>query len=137
MASVRRRYPTLADNPDYTAIINARQAGRLRAWLQDARERGVEIRAARARPERAVPAGLELIPPTVLLDPPDEAMVMREEIFGPLLPVHSYDSHEQAVAYVLGRDKPLAFYTFDRDPDRASRRRWTGSAPAWPASTTC
>lgn len=120
LASMRRRYPTLANNPDYTATINDRQAGRLRAWLEDARERGVAIRQHAPEGEQ-VPVGLELIPPTVLLDPPDEAMVMREEIFGPLLPVKSYDDVNEAIAYVLARDKPLAFYAFDRDADRVEK----------------
>ena len=120
LASVARRYPTLADNPDYTATVNARQADRLRAWLTDARERGVEILQHAAQDARQGD-GLEIIPPSVLLDPPDEALVMREEIFGPLLPVRSYDSHDEAIAYVLGRDKPLAFYAFDRDAERCER----------------
>ncbi len=117
LTSVRKRYPSLAGNPDYTTTINSRQAGRLREWLADAQQRGVQV--VQHAPEGEVaPPGMELIPPTVLLDPPEEAMVMREEIFGPLLPVKSYDSHEQAIAYVLGRDKPLAFYPFDRDQPR-------------------
>lgn len=120
LASVARRYPTIADNPDYTATVNARQADRLRAWLADARERGVEV-LQHAPQDARQGGGLEIIPPTVLLDPPDEAMVMREEIFGPLLPVRSYDSHDEAIAYVLGRDKPLAFYAFDRDASRCER----------------
>ena len=120
LASIKRRYPTLAGNPDYTATVNGRQASRLRAWLADAQQRGVQV-LQHAPAGETVPAGLELIPPTVLLDPPDEALVMREEIFGPLLPVKSYDSHEQAVAYVLGRDKPLAFYAFDKDAERCER----------------
>jgi coniferyl-aldehyde dehydrogenase len=120
LASVRRRYPRLADNPDYTAVINSRQAGRLRAWLEDARARGVEIRQHAPEGE-VMPAGVELIPPTLLLDPPEEAQVMREEIFGPLLPVKSYDNYNDAVGYVLGRDKPLAFYAFDRDQVRVER----------------
>ena len=120
LASVARRYPTIADNPDYTATVNARQADRLRAWLADARERGGEV-LQHAPQDARQGGGLEIIPPTVLLDPPDEAMVMREEIFGPLLPVRSYDSHDEAIAYVLGRDKPLAFYAFDRDASRCER----------------
>jgi coniferyl-aldehyde dehydrogenase len=117
MASLKRRYPTLADNPDYTVTVNARQADRLRAWLADARQRGVEV-LQHVPPGETVPAGLELIPPTLLLDPPDDALVMREEIFGPLLPICSYDEYEQAIAQVLRRDKPLAFYTFDKDHAR-------------------
>ena len=120
MASVKRRYPGLASNPDYTTTVNARQATRLREWLADAQQRGVAT-VQHAPGGETVPAGLEVIPPTVLLDPPDESMVMREEIFGPLLPVRSYDSHEQAIAYVLGRDKPLAFYAFDNDRSRCEQ----------------
>jgi len=120
LASVKRRFPRLADNPDYTAVINSRQAGRLREWLEDARARGVQIRQHAPEGE-APPAGMELIPPTVLVDPPEEATVMREEIFGPLLPVKSYEDMNEAVAYVLEREKPLAFYAFDRDSARVER----------------
>ena len=70
LASVKRRYPTLAGNPDYTATVNSRQASRLRDWLQDARQRGVAILQHQPAGE-VVPPGLEIIPPTVLLDPPD------------------------------------------------------------------
>jgi coniferyl-aldehyde dehydrogenase len=120
LASVARRFPDLGTDADYTTTINARQADRLRAWLADAQQRGVAVRSHATGIEKAAP-DLQLIPPTVLIDPPDEATVMREEIFGPLLPVKSYDSHEQAIAYVLGRDKPLAFYAFDRDGERVRR----------------
>ena len=120
MASVKRRYPTLAANPDYTAVVNHRQADRLRAWLDDARDRGVSV--VQHRPESdAPPPGVEVIPPTVLLDPPDEALVMQEEIFGPLLPVKSYENHDWAIDYIVGRDRPLAFYPFDRDRGRLRR----------------
>ena len=120
LASVKRRYPTLATNPDYTAVVNHRQADRLRAWLDDARERGVT--AVQHRPDTgAPPPGVEVIPPTVLLDPPDDAMVMQEEIFGPLLPVKSYENHDWAVDYIVQRDRPIAFYPFDRDRGRLRR----------------
>jgi coniferyl-aldehyde dehydrogenase len=119
LASVRRRYPVLAGNADYTAIINNRQATRLHEWLEDARARGVEVR--QHAPAGETPAGVELVPPTVLLDPPEEARVMREEIFGPLLPVKSYDTVNEAIAYVLSKDKPLAFYAFDRDAVRVEK----------------
>ena len=117
LASVRRRYPTLAANPDYTAVVNHRQADRLRDWIDDARDRGVSVIQYRPDSEPP-PPGVEVIPPTVLLDPPDEAKVMQEEIFGPLLPVKSYDSHDKAIDYILGRDRPLAFYPFDNQRKR-------------------
>ncbi|PZO09806.1 MAG: coniferyl aldehyde dehydrogenase [Lysobacteraceae bacterium] len=120
LASVRKRYPSLAANPDYTAVVNHRQANRLRDWIDDARDRGVTVMQYRPDSETP-PPGVEVIPPTVLLDPPDEAKVMQEEIFGPLLPVKSYDSHDEAMAYINGRDRPLAFYPFDRDRKRLRR----------------
>src|SRR5688572_24629702 len=120
MASVKRRYPHLSANPDYTAVVNHRQADRLRAWLDDARDRGVTV-VQHGPDTDAPPPGVEVIPPTVLLDPPDEARVMQEEIFGPLLPVKSYENHDWAIDYIVGRDRPLAFYPFDRDRTRLRR----------------
>jgi coniferyl-aldehyde dehydrogenase len=120
LASMKRRYPSLTHNPDYTAIINGLQAKRLRDWLDDARQRGVAVLQHRPDSDEP-PPGVEVMPPTVLLDPPDEATVMQQEIFGPLLPVRSYDSHDEAIDYILSRDKPLAFYPFDRDGARLQR----------------
>ena len=46
--------------------------------------------------------------------------VMREEIFGPLLPVESYVSVDDAVARINARPHPLAFYYFGRDRTRCN-----------------
>ena len=118
-AAVAKRLPTLGDNPDLTCVINPRQSQRLREWLDDARQRGVAIRQHAPDDGKASPG--EIIPPTVLIDPPDDARVMQEEIFGPLLPVKGYRTHDEALAYILGRDRPLAFYPFDRDRARLER----------------
>lgn len=118
-AAVAKRLPTLGDNADLTCVINPRQSQRLREWLDDAKQRGVAIR--QHAPDDGTAAPGEIIPPTVLIDPPDEARVMQEEIFGPLLPVKGYRTHEEALAYILGRDRPLAFYPFDRDRARLDR----------------
>ena len=108
-------YPTLADNPDYTAIINERQQQRLNSYLQDAEGKGATIvplyPAAQGR----------RMPYAVLLNVTDDMKVMQDEIFGPLLPVKSYDDHDAAIAYINGRDRPLAFYPFDRDRARLQR----------------
>ncbi|HMB56279.1 MAG TPA: coniferyl aldehyde dehydrogenase [Arenimonas sp.] len=120
MASFARRYPTLADNPDYTAVVNSRQATRLRDWIAEARARGTEVLQYLPAGE-TLPTGVEIVPPTVLLDPPLDCQAMQQEIFGPVLPVISYDSHDAALAFILARDKPLAFYPFDRDKTRLAR----------------
>ncbi|WP_433610067.1 aldehyde dehydrogenase family protein [Prescottella agglutinans] len=52
--------------------------------------------------------------PTVLVDPSPDEPVMREEIFGPILPVLAVDSLDDAIAFVNARPKPLAAYIFTR-----------------------
>ena len=47
--------------------------------------------------------------------------VMQEEIFGPILPVVTYDGLEQAIDYINDRPRPLALYYFDNDSLRVRR----------------
>ena len=112
------RYPSLDNNPDYTAIVNDRHRQRVLGLIEDAEAKGakkVEINPADERfGER--PGKL---PPTLLLDVNDEMKVMNEEIFGPLLPIVAVDSIEEAIEYVNDRPRPLALYYFDNDRRRA------------------
>jgi len=52
----------------------------------------------------------------------DEMMIMKEEIFGPFLPIKPYREIEEVVAYVNSHDRPLAFYPFTNDKRLAQRR---------------
>ncbi|MBP6534789.1 MAG: aldehyde dehydrogenase family protein, partial [Arenimonas sp.] len=118
MASVKRRYPDLTHDDDYTGIINERQYSRLQAWLAEAQAAGVRT-VAYDMPENAgQAASLKLIPPTLLVNPSEQLNIMQQEIFGPLMPVITYSHIDQAVGFVLNRDKPLAFYLFDRQAAR-------------------
>jgi coniferyl-aldehyde dehydrogenase len=56
------------------------------------------------------------IAPTLILDPTDDMKVMQEEIFGPVLPVKSYETLDEALAYVNDHDRPLGLYYFGDDP---------------------
>jgi coniferyl-aldehyde dehydrogenase len=113
-AQVRERFGDLSDASHYTRIINAGQFDRLQGYLADARARGcmvlplVDIDAARMRTER-------LLPPTLVLDPPDDSDVMRHEIFGPILPVRTYGALDDALRYIGTHDRPLALYPFSND----------------------
>lgn len=126
VAAVARMFPTLAANPEYTSILNERHVERLRAMLADARAGG-------ARLVEANPAGEDLgrslrkMAPVLILDPEDSMRVMQEEIFGPLLPVKTYETIDDAIAYVNARPRPLALYYFgeDRDEERHLLARTT------------
>lgn len=108
---VARRYPDLASNPDYTAVFNDRHWGRLTNLLDDARTLGAEIIPL----SESRNALTRRLPPTLIVNPRDDMQVMQEEIFGPLLPVLTYQNLDEALAYINRHDRPLALYLFDRD----------------------
>lgn len=117
VAAARRFYPALADNPDYTGIATPRHYERLKALVADARAKGAQVIDAGPDGETS-PPGNRKMPLTVLLNPTDDMAAMREEIFGPILPIVAYDSPEDAIAYVNARPRPLALYWFGRDAAR-------------------
>lgn len=106
-------YPDFASNPDYTAIVSDRHHARLMAMIDEARHRGVQI--LQPTHDAASLAGSRRIPPTVMIDPPADLAVMREEIFGPLLPILSSASIAAACARVNAGERPLALYVFSDD----------------------
>jgi acyl-CoA reductase-like NAD-dependent aldehyde dehydrogenase len=112
-------WPDPMRSPDYTSIVDARHFARLAGYLDEARARGGEVvtLAAGAAPDAAT----RRIPPTIVRDAPDDTRLMREEIFGPILPVVTYRDFDEALAYVTARPRPLALYHFDRDESRIRR----------------
>lgn len=115
-----RLYPSLAANPDYTAIVSERHAERLRRLVADARARGAAVHEINPAGESLDPAGRR-IAPAVLTGVPSDALAMQEEIFGPVLPVIAYDRVEEAIRFVRDRPHPLALYVFSHDGEFVSR----------------
>jgi len=116
-AAVTGMFPVLADNPDYTAIVNDRHRGRLRTYLDDARAKGatvIDLHAGAMSDERRMA-------PVAVLDVDDGMEVMREEIFGPILPVLPYDRVDDAIAYVNAHARPLSLYYFGNHTEEQER----------------
>lgn len=105
--SFARRCP---DPADLTTIINPNQFSRLAAYLDEARAAGVEH--VPLSPTAESDPDSRRFAPCLLLDPPDHLTVMRDEIFGPILPILSYDSLDQAIESINARPRPLALYLF-------------------------
>ena len=106
VAEYRRGYARLyPDGRDVTNIVDDEHVARMERFLEDARQRGATIISAGkdTQDDRAVSTRL-------LLNVSDDMTVMKEEIFGPLLPVVPYDSIEDAIAFVRARPRPLAIY---------------------------
>ena len=113
-AEVQARYPDLAASPDYTRIVSEGHHARLRGLVDDARARGLQVlELAALAPE--VAARERILAPTLVLDPGEDAALMQEEIFGPVLPVIAYDSLDEAIAFVRRRERPLALYPYSHD----------------------
>jgi coniferyl-aldehyde dehydrogenase len=113
--AVTTMYPTLKDNPDYTSVINQRHYDRLQGYLDDARAKGAEIVEINPAKEDFRQQPFHKIPPTLVLNPTDDMKIMKDEIFGPLLPVKTYDTVDEAIGYVNGNARPLGLYYFGND----------------------
>ena len=112
---VNNFYPTLADNPDYTAIINERQLARLNGYVSDATSKGALLIPLFEHGQG------RRMPHSLLLNVTDEMTVMQDEIFGPLLPIVPYQDLDQAFAYINQRPRPLALYYFGYDKREQDR----------------
>jgi coniferyl-aldehyde dehydrogenase len=110
-------YPRLVANPDYTRVVNSEHYRRLRGLVEDAAIKGAEVLEVNPAHETASEAN-RVFPPTLLWNMSDQMAVMREEIFGPVLPVLTYRSLDEAVDYINARPRPLALYYFDHNSKR-------------------
>ena len=115
----QRMYPGGIADASYCSIVNPRHYGRLAGYLDQAAASGVAIHPLFSGTERNDEA--HRLAPAVLVDPPGTLDVMRDEIFGPLLPVLGYDSIEDALTVINSRPRPLALYWFDGDRARIER----------------
>lgn len=114
-AAYNELLPTVADNPDVVAVVNARHLQRIESYVQDARQRGARV--------EIFPRELEADPQArrrplqVVIDPPRDSLIMQEEIFGPALVVLPYDEIDRALADINSRDRPLALYYFGQSEE--------------------
>ena len=110
-------YPAGLDDADYCSIVNARQYERLAGYIEQARSADTAIvplfnGAGHNDSKRR-------LAPVIAINPSPDLDLMREEIFGPLLPVIPYDDVRDAMAFINAQPRPLAMYWFDNDGKRA------------------
>ena len=117
-------YPTLLANADFSSVTNRQNRERVQGYLADARKQGAELIEVNPSHEDFVGAARECnsnkMPLTLVRGVIDRMALMQHEIFGPILPVLSYETVDDAIAYVNARDRPLALYYFGTD--RAEER---------------
>jgi coniferyl-aldehyde dehydrogenase len=120
-AAVTRMYPTLKDNPDYTSVVNQRHYDRLTGYIADAKSKGAKVVEVNPAREDLRQQPYHKIAPTFILDPTDDMKVMQDEIFGPVLPVKTYKSVDEAIGYVNAKPRPLGLYYFGADENEKEK----------------
>ena len=116
--AVMQFYPSLASTEDYTSIISDRHYFRLQNLVDEAIAGGGKawpLSDAQNDPQR------RLFAPVLLSDLGDDSAALKDEIFGPILPVIAYDDLDEVIAYVNARPRPLALYIFERDSKTIDR----------------
>jgi coniferyl-aldehyde dehydrogenase len=112
--------PSYSDSSHCTGIINEQHLDRLISYLEDAEQKGARLVQLYSSDE-PVNRKERKMPFTLVLDPGDEMEVMKNEIFGPIIPVMTYRNLDEAISYVNNHERPLALYCYTKDMDIAGR----------------
>ncbi|MCP3128194.1 coniferyl aldehyde dehydrogenase [Shewanella sp. KJ2020] len=111
-AKFNAMYGAINHNKDYGSIINARQFDRLMTVLEDAKAKGASIISAT---DETIDSTNRKLATQLIINTSEDMLLMREEIFGPLLPIIGYDSLDEAIEYINQRARPLALYVMSFD----------------------
>ena len=104
---------------DVGAMTTQMQVDIVRRHLEDARQRGAKILTGGEI--QVTPDGARFVQPTVLTDTTPEMAIVRVETFGPMLPIMTYRTEEEAVRLANDSAYGLSAYVFTRDRSKAER----------------
>jgi aldehyde dehydrogenase (NAD+) len=107
-----------ASSEHYGKIINDKQWLRLTSYLED----GEIVYGGKSNREKL------FIEPTIMVGVQPDAKIMQDEIFGPILPILTYASKEEALAIIQKNPNPLAFYVFTEN--QADENYWLTNVPS-------
>ncbi|MDX2471840.1 MAG: coniferyl aldehyde dehydrogenase [SAR324 cluster bacterium] len=108
-AEFQKLYPTTESNEGYTSIISGPHFERLQDNLKDAEAKGAELIAC------GIQGKTRQMPLHLVIAPTEEMRILKEEIFGPLLPILTYETFTEVVDYINSHPRPLALYSFGHD----------------------
>ncbi len=106
--------PDYARGDDCTGIISERHLERLEGLLDEARQ--LQSTIVTLEPDGTADRQGRRMPISLVVDPATDLRIMREEIFGPILPVVPYDDLDTAIAGINAGERPLGLYVFSDDP---------------------
>jgi coniferyl-aldehyde dehydrogenase len=124
---LRQELPDYASSADCTGIITERHLERILGLVDEARAAGARVVSLGGEGDRTT----RRLPLVLAVDPPKDLRIMREEVFGPILPVIPYDDLDEALAELNAGERPLGLYVYSKDPQVAEdvlRRTTSGGA---------
>ena len=113
---MKKHYPKITKNKDYTHIINNAQFIRVQKYLDEIPKEDIH-HTTNVKPDM----DSRLMPPIIVTEPTLESALMQNEIFAPVLPLIHYGALDEAIAFINERPRPLALYVFgnsDKDIKR-------------------
>ena len=120
--AVAQLFPSFSGNPDYAAIIHTKHFNRLRHLAQEAESEGAQVQWLEPVDSPKQPSNpgwgdavQRQMTPALVWNVHSNIEIMREEIFGPLLPVISYDHLQDVIQALNAGERPLALYWFGKD----------------------
>ena len=108
--SISLMYPSIFDNDDYTSVVNEGHYARLDGYIEDAKNKGADV--IEINPASESEKSHNKMMPTIILNATDDMLVMQEEIFGPIMPVKTYNQIDEVVDYINLHERPLGLYYF-------------------------
>ena len=108
--SISLMYPSIFDNDDYTSVVNEGHYARLDGYIEDAKNKGADV--IEIDPANESEKSHNKMMPTIILNATDDMWVMQEEIFGPIMPVKTYNQIDEVVDYINLHERPLGLYYF-------------------------
>lgn len=106
----------IQESPHYARIVNQKHFDRLNTLLKDAIDKGATLELS-----GPVEQSERFIHPMILSNVPMDTLVMEEEIFGPILPILTYQNFDEVINMINKRPKPLALYFFGNDKRELQR----------------
>jgi coniferyl-aldehyde dehydrogenase len=106
---VQERYES-AESDQYTSIIDKVAYARVQGYLTESKTAGAQL--VNLLPNSKASSRTRKIPPHLVIEPSPESKLMQEEIFGPILPVLTYENLDEVKAFINARPRPLGLYIF-------------------------
>lgn len=110
-------YGEVPENSEsYARIVNEKHFDRLKSYIDDAVEKGAKIVAGGNADKDK-----KFIAPTIIENAPMDSELMKNEIFGPILPLYSYKNLDEPINFIRENEKPLALYVYSKNNKNINR----------------